>query len=291
MHTPVLLESVIKILKPEPGNFFIDGTVNGGGHAESVINFLAPAGTFLGVDLDGDAIQKSREHLKQSGLEKIILVQGNYADLPLILRENKLPLCDGLLLDFGFSSNQIENSAKGFSFLKNEPLDMRYDNNSGITAASVIQNLNAEKLSQIFWKFGEERKAGLIAKKIVEIRRRQPITTTFDLARIVESVSPRRSRIHPATKIFQALRIFVNRELENIENLLDKIPEIVKVGGRAAFISFHSLEDRIVKNSLKKLAKNGVAEILTKKPIIPGKLEIIENPKSRSAKMRALKII
>jgi len=216
-----------------------------------------------------------------------------------------------MLVDLGLSSDQLEESGRGFSFQKDEPLDMRYDarinsdfdadkrgyisvdqrNNRRISAAEVINNFSEKDLADIFWKYGEERFSRKIADKIVETRRKKPIRTSAELAEIVKSAFPKyRGKIHPATRVFQALRIYVNGELDNLEKLLKNSGQIMESGGRLAIISFHSLEDRLVKNYFREMAKNGVAEILTKKPITPTKEEINNNKRSRSAKLRAIKI-
>lgn len=297
MHTPVLLKQIEEILNPRPGEFFIDGTSDGGGHAAAVIGRISPDGTFLGVDWDKDMIEKLKikfENQKPK-LKNLVLVNGNYADLAGILKKYGLPKADGLLIDLGFSSGQIEESGRGFSFLKNEPLIMRYDSGDALTAADVINRFKEKDLSDIFYRFGGERYAKKIARKVIEERKKKPIETTFDLTAIVESAVPKnyeRGRINPSTRVFQALRIFVNQELENLEKILGSLPEILNSeSGRAAFISFHSLEDRIVKNEFKKLASEKKAMILTKKPVRPDAEEISRNPRARSAKLRALRML
>jgi len=319
MHKPVLLHEVIRILNPEgepsvpygacpqpgpacrqAGNFFIDGTIGSGGHAVEILKRIGPKGKLLGVDWDEQMIANCR--LQIADYKNAILIHGNYANLPEILKENNLPKADGLILDLGFSSEQLQG--RGFSFLKDEPLDMRYSANGEFriqnaecrisTAAEVVNSFNEKDLAEILWKYGEERFSRQIAKKIVEERRKKRILTTFDLAEIIKKAVPRnyeRGRIHPATRTFQALRIYVNDELGNLEKLLNNLPKILKAKGRTAIISFHSLEDRLVKNAFRELKTKKVAEILTKKPITPDEEEIRRNPRSRSAKMRAIKLI
>ncbi|OGG43056.1 16S rRNA (cytosine(1402)-N(4))-methyltransferase [Candidatus Jorgensenbacteria bacterium RIFCSPLOWO2_12_FULL_42_11] len=309
MHIPVLLKEATAVLNPKPGEFFIDGTVNGGGHAVAILEKISPAGKFLGIDWDENAI----ERLKIEGLKNCknaILVQGNYADLPEILEKIRkadpsIPLrANGLLLDLGMSSEQLEHSGRGFSFRKNEPLIMQYQSSSEIlTAAEIINSFKEEELADIFFKYGEERFSRKIAKEIIKERQNKRILTTFELVEIIKKAAPKnyeKGRIHPATRIFQALRIYVNSELENLEKLLknlDKIfpseanqPLAEKPKGRVAIISFHSLEDRLVKNYFREMAKQGKAEILTKKPIRPTFQETQANPRARSAKMRAVKL-
>ncbi|MCL5004602.1 MAG: 16S rRNA (cytosine(1402)-N(4))-methyltransferase RsmH [Patescibacteria group bacterium] len=303
MHTPVLLKESIAILDPKPEEFFIDGTVGSGGHSEAILEKIGPNGKLLCVDWDEKAI-KNLKNFKFKDLKKnVILVNGNYANLPEILKENNLPKADGLIVDLGFSSEQL-SSGKGFSFMKDEPLDMRYGDGE-MTAAEVINSFNEKDLADIFWKYGEERFSRQIAKKIVEERRKKRILTTFELVEIIKKAVPKfyeKGRIHPATRVFQALRIYVNRELENLETLLKNLDKIIKNKpphqtklwcggkGRVAIISFHSLEDRLVKNYFRQMAKEGLAEILTKKPITPSEEEIKNNPRSRSAKMRAIEL-
>ena len=317
MHTPVLLKEVVEILNPQPGEFFVDGTLGGGGHAVEIIKKISPNGKLLGVDWDKDAIErlkivfargKSPEGLKLKDYKNVILINNNYANLPEILKKIRkadpsIPLrASGLILDLGFSSEQLEKSGRGFSFLKNEPLDMRYSqemsNEKGemrnLTAVEIVNSFNEKDLADIFYKYGEERFSRRIAKKIIEERRKKRILTTLDLVEVIKKAAPRsyeKGRIHPATRVFQALRIYVNDELGNLEKLLKNIDKIIKNKGRIAIISFHSLEDRLVKNYFREMAKKGMAEILTKKPITATLEEIRKNPRSRSAKMRAIKLI
>lgn len=288
-HIPVLLNEVIKVLDPKPGEFFVDGTVGGGGHAAEIAKHIAPDGTLLMLDRDPDAIERARR--KSCHGVKTTFVEGNYAELPEILKEKNLGRADGLLLDLGFSSFQIEDAKRGFSFMKDGPLDMRYGGN-GETVAEAVNSLSREKLMEIFREFGEERRAREIASAIAAHRRKEKILTTGTLARVIEeAVGPRRGHIHSATKVFQALRIYVNRELESLETVLGRLSEIVVNGGRVAIISFHSLEDRVVKNRFRDLVKSGKAALIVKKPITPAYEEILKNPRSRSAKLRAIQII
>lgn len=284
MHIPVLLEETLNILNPKVGEFVIDGTIDGGGHAEKLLERVGSKGKLLGVDLDEAMIQGSRE--KFAGKENITLLNGNYIDLPEMLRNRKLGLADMLLLDLGFSSEQLL-SGRGFSFERDEPLNMNYA--EGTTPASVwLKKLKEQELADIIYRFGGERMSRRIAKAIKSTR---GIDTTKKLADAVRKALPgsyERGRIHPATRTFQALRIFVNRELENIETVLSELPQIVRPGGRVAIITFHSLEDKLIKDGFKKLAKDGLAELLTKKPIPATFQEIKANPRSRSAKIRGI---
>lgn len=298
IHTPVLLKESIAILDPQPGEFFIDGTAGSGGHSEAILEKIGPNGKLLGIDWDKNAISNLKSKISNNN---VILINGNYADLPEILKSLKAEKlkslkADGLIIDLGFSSEQLSppvGGGRGFSFMKDEPLDMRYGDGE-MTAAEVINSFNEKDLADIFWKYGEERFSRQIAKKITEERKKKRILTTFELVEIVKKAVPKfyeRGRLHPATRVFQALRIYVNRELENLETLLKNLDKIIKNKGRVAIISFHSLEDRLVKNYFRQMAKEGLVEILTKKPITPTEEEIRNNPRSRSAKMRAVKFI
>lgn len=296
-HKPVLLNEVIEAINPKPGDFIIDGTVGGGGHAASILEKIMPKGKLLAIDWDSDSLAAARAKIEakfpiSNSQFSIIWEQGNYADLPEILKKHKLPKADGLVLDLGLSSNQLERSGRGFSFLKDEPLDMRYSADR-VTAAEVINSFSEKELADIFYKYGEERHSRRIAKKIIGERRKKRILMTFALVEAIEKALPRGYRIkkHPATKVFQALRIYVNDELGNLEKALKNLNKVLKPGGKAAIISFHSLEDRLVKNYFKQLEKNGAAKILTKKPIIPSFDEIKSNPRARSAKLRAIEIL
>lgn len=316
-HTPVLLKEVIEVLNPQAGEFFIDGTLGSGGHAIEIIKKISPNGIFLGIDWDNESLKRFELKIKSLKLKgKIILVNENYADLPEILKKIRkadpsIPLrASGLLLDLGMSSEQLEHSGRGFSFSRNEILDMRFNPKSGNPAAEIINSFSEKELADIFYKYGEERFSRRIAKKIVEERRKKRILTTFDLVEAIKSAVPRRNieiskyrakRIHPATRVFQALRIYVNDELGNLEKLLKNIDKIIKNKGRVAIISFHSLEDRLVKNYFRETIKQDKAEFFppkadqpraeTKKPITATMEEIKKNPRARSAKLRAIKLL
>jgi 16S rRNA (cytosine1402-N4)-methyltransferase len=289
-HIPVLLKEVVEYLDPKPGDFIIDGTIGSGGHAEKILEKIGPKGKLLGIDWDKENIKSLKSKFKNHS--NAILVQGNYADLPEILEKEKLPEADGLLIDLGFSSGQLD-SGKGFSFQKDEVLDMRYGG-EGQTAAEIVNSLSEKDLADIFWRFGEERYSRQIAKKIVEERKKERILMTGRLVEIVKSAVPRnyeRGRINPATRVFQALRICVNDELGNLGSILGNLESILKNKGRVAIISFHSLEDRMVKNHFRQAAKEGKMSILTKRPVTASEEEAEINPRSRSAKMRAAEII
>ncbi|KKQ21637.1 16S rRNA (cytosine(1402)-N(4))-methyltransferase [Candidatus Wolfebacteria bacterium RIFCSPLOWO2_01_FULL_38_11] len=304
-HIPVLLKEVIEILNPKEGEFFIDGTLGAGGHAKEILKKIGSGGGFLGVDWDKEAIRKLKaEDFKNH--RNAIFVQGNYAGLPEILKKNNLPKADGLIIDLGFSSDQLEILGRGFSFLRDEILDMRYDVDSeNLTAAELINSFSEKDLADIFFKYGEERFSRQIAKKIVEQRKKKRILTTFDLSAAIEGAVPRnyeRGRIprsrsfaslrgrHPSTRIFQALRIYVNDELGNLKKFLENLEKVANSKGRVAIISFHSLEDRLVKNHFNELVKRNKAEFLIKKFIRASEEETRNNPRSRSAKLRAIQL-
>ncbi len=266
-HTPVLLKEVLELLNPKPGEFFIDGTAGAGGHSKAIQEKIGATGKLLAIDWE-----KTGE---------------NYADLAQILERKNFGKANGLLLDLGFSSEQI-GGGRGFSFQKDEPLLMTYDSNAE-PLREMLKELTEEKLAKIIKELGEERFARRIAKAIYERERRKPIETTFELAEIIRGAVPRsyeRGRINPATRTFMALRIYVNHELENLEKFLKEMDQILKAGSRVAIISFHSLEDRLVKNYFRDYAKAGKLEILTKKPLVASKEEASANPRSRSAKLR-----
>lgn len=311
-HIPVLLKEAVEILNPSNGDFFIDGTLGLGGHAREIAKRIGKKGTLLAIDWDGENIKRAESEIRDWE-PKVILANDNFADLNEILDENALGKADGLLLDLGFSSEQLEKSGKGFSFLKDEILDMRYEASaagqpvrrpeSGLarrrrsverqTAAEIINSFREEDLAEIFWRFGEERFSRKIAKEIVVSRRKKKILTTFELVEIIKKSVPKKyekGRIHPATRTFQALRIYVNSELENLEKVLSDLENILKPGKKAAIISFHSLEDRLVKDCFRKMAREGRAKILTKKPITASEEELKSNPRARSAKMRAISL-
>lgn len=291
-HIPVLLKEVVELLAPKRGEFIIDGTAGDGGHLAALLREVKKDGMVLGIDFDPSAVEELKEKFRSE--KNVILVNDNYAHTAEILEARHLPKADGLLLDLGFSSLQIGASGKGFSFQFDEPLDMRYQpDESRATAAEVVNGLTEQELADVIYKFGEERMSRRIAKQITHARRKKRITTTAELADIVKSALPKnyeRGRIHPATRTFQALRIYVNDELANLERVLARLPGILKSGGRVAVISFHSLEDRIVKNIFRDMQKAHKAELLTKKPIVAGREEVEENPRSRSAKLRAAQV-
>lgn len=291
-HKPVLLQEVIAIFNPRPGRIYIDATINGGGHSAAIAERIGPRGILVGVDLDCDLIEAAKFKIKKSKLKiKFIPLCENYANLKVIVEEHKLGGVDGILFDLGFSSHHIEKSGRGFSFRKNEPLDMRYNTKDNeLTAEKIINTWSREAIENLLQNYGEEQFARSIARGILRERNSKKIAATGELAKIVEQNVPAwylKRRIHPATKTFQALRIAVNRELENLEKVLPQAVELLKPGGRLIIISFQSLEDRIAKNFFKQKEKEGVLKVLTPKPLISSLQEVKDNPRARPAKLRA----
>lgn len=291
MHIPVLLKEVIDFLDPKPGEFFIDGTINGGGHAKEILKKISPGGTLLGIDWDRSLIEKTSQSLKSADSE-VILVCSNYAQTLELLR-NKDKRADGLLLDLGFSTEQIKSSGRGFSFEKDEPLYMTYSESEKPVAA-IIRELKENELADIIFQLSGEKYSRKIAKAIKLAGKSEKIISSAKLAEIIRSAVPKnyeKGRIDPATRTFQALRIYANQELQNLEQALGNIPFVLKSSGRAVIISFHSLEDALVKKYFKKFKEEKLVDILTKKPIEPTKEEIDRNPLSRSARLRAIQLI
>ena len=290
MHIPVLTKEVIEGFNPQSNENYIDCTVGNGGHTISILENTAPNGKVLGIDWDSASLATAKEKLKEKGLlSRVTLVQGNYADLEEIVKENKFSNVSGILLDLGYSSNQIDETDRGFSFKGKGRLDMRYNSSNPQTSEKILNFESKKDLEQIFKEFGEEQFAKQIAEQIIETRKDKNITTTDQLVEIVMSATPtwyHKRRIHPATKVFQALRIAVNRELDNLTNVLPQTVSVVKSGGEIQVISFHSLEDRVVKNFAKDTEE---IEIVTKKPITPAKKEVEQNPRSASSKLRTMK--
>ncbi len=286
IHTPVLLEEVIRLLVPVDGGIYIDGTLGLGGHAEKILQSCGPSGRVIGFEWDASALQLAQKRLAPYG-ERFYAQHRNYSEIMTGLAEIGIHKVDGLLLDLGVSSLQFDSGERGFSFQANGPLDMRMDKRTHRDAEEIINDFSKEDLADIFYYFGEERQARRIAAHIVAERTRNRITTTSHLARIVAAAVPKKfqpKKIHVATKVFQSLRIAVNKELDNLLALMDTITKILKPGGRVCIIAFHSLEDRLVKWKFK---DNPELYVLTKKPVVPDKEEIKMNPRARSAKLRA----
>lgn len=297
MHIPVLEKEVLKYLNPKPNENFIDCTINSGGHAFAILKKILPKGKLLGIDWDKDLIHYLKREIQKSKFRNnLILVCDNFVNLKRIVEKIKFKSIRGILFDLGFSSWHLEKSGRGFSFLKNESLDMKYhipqpQHSYGLTAEKILNDWSEKEIEKILKEYGEERFAKRIAKKIIKERKIQPIKTTFQLVEIVKNATPswyHRKKIHPATRTFQALRIAVNDEINNLKKVLPQALEILEKGGRMAIISFHSLEDRIVKNFFRDNAQLNQLKILTKKPITPSEKEIKNNLRSRSAKLRAI---
>ena len=284
----------MEILSPETGQKFIDATAGGGGHSLAILEKIYPNGQLLAIDLDRVALERVEKRIvaiNQNLKNNLILVQGNFADIDEIAKKNGLAKVDGIMADLGFSSDQLEQSGRGFTFKINEPFDMRYNVSQSLTAREIINQWPQEKIDEILKSYGEERFAGRIASEIIKSRQVKSIITTFELIAAVSRAVPKfyqHARIHFATKTFQSLRIAVNDELGNLERFLASSFGLLNGGGRLVIISFHSLEDRIIKNFFRQLKQEKLAEILTKKPIGPSTEEIKINPRSRSAKLRAI---
>ncbi len=286
IHRPVLLQEALDSLAPASGGLYLDGTIGMGGHASAILEASSPDGRLIGFECDQAAFALAAERLAPYG-ERVRLLHGSYAEALATLRDLGLAgQVDGLLVDLGLSSFQLDKSGRGFSFKGDEPLDMRMDTRLQHTAADIVNDAPEEELADIFYHYGEERQARRIAAHIAAARKQERIETSGRLAEIVAAAVPRPfhpKKIHVATKVFQALRMATNRELENIDRILDDGVEILKIGGRFCAISFHSLEDRLVK---RKFRDNPRYEPLTAKPIVPGEEECSTNPRARSAKLR-----
>lgn len=304
-HKPVLLDEVIEHLCCTPGKFFVDATVGGGGHARVILEKTAPDGQLIGIDWDERALVKARSNL-QSFEERLVLVRENFALTGSVLARLHIPAVDGILLDLGLSSFQVDEAERGFSFNLDGPLDMRMDTREKITAAHLVNTLSEEKLAEIIRNFGEERWHRRIARNIVRARDEEAIETTDRLAKVVYRAIPAGKRPrhrHPATRTFQALRLAVNRELDHLQTFLQGALDWLRPGGRLAIISFHSLEDRLVKQTFANWARScrcparspicqcegrPLVRLVNKKVVMPGKLEIKANPRARSGRLRVV---
>ena len=302
-HQPVMVDEAATYLITAPDGIYVDGTAGTGGHSLEICKRIAPEGRLICLDVDRTSLRLAEEQLASFG-DSVRLVKGSYADLDRVLQQAGIGNVHGILLDLGLSSYQLEHSGRGFSFLKDEPLDMRMDQDHGLSACELINTISMERLQEFLWSYAEERWARRIARAIIEERRKGPVTTSRQLARLIETTIPLKHRprkIHPATKTFQALRIAVNGELQNIADFLSKAPSILRSGGRLVVISYHSLEDRLVKQAFRErkdvgrhprklpdLPDSGPAlmRVLTKKGLRPSQAELIANPRSRSAIMR-----
>ena len=302
-HVPVLATPLMELLAPQPGHTVLDATVGGGGHAALLAERIAPGGTLIGVDKDEEALAEARDRLRPADV-RVVLVHADFRTLRSVLAEAGAAPVHAALLDLGVSSHQLDTPERGFSFRADGPLDMRMNPAEGSPASELVQTLPEAELARILWEYGEEPAARRIARAIVERRCVRPFEATADLASVIErAVGPRRrGDIHPATRAFQALRIAVNDELGALEEALAAMPEVLAPGGVVAVLSYHSLEDRIVKRTFLRwtgrcqcpprtpecrCGARAVAAVLTRKPIVPGDEEIAANPRARSARLRA----
>lgn len=288
-HIPVLCKEVVECLRPHDGGIFIDCTLGLGGHAQAILQAAGPQSRLIGIDRDAQSLQMAAERLKPY-LSQCVFVHEDFRNIDKILRRMQITEVDGILLDLGISSYQLNNPQRGFSFQEDGPLDMRMDQDSPISAFDLVNSLSEKEISSILKDYGEERWHNRIARYIIHQRSRHPIETTQELSGIVlKAMPPRKTwqRIHPATRTFQAFRIAVNRELESLDILLDQCVDLLKTEGRIAVIAFHSLEDRIVKHKFRALAQSGKVKLVVKKPLRPGEEEAGRNPRARSARLRA----
>jgi 16S rRNA (cytosine1402-N4)-methyltransferase len=286
-HLPVMTAEALQFLRPERGGLFVDCTIGLGGHARALLE--AGAARLIGLDRDPDALARARATLAPWA-DRVELVHADYRSLDAVLDDRRIDRVDGALADLGVSSLQFDEPGRGFSFQRDEPLDMRMDRSGGETAADLVAQSTERELADAIFQYGEERFSRRIARAIVAARPEQPIATTGRLAAIVRRAIPRRgpARIDPATRTFQALRIWVNRELDGLDRFIETAARRLRAGARLVVIAFHSLEDRIVKHTLRALQqRDALVEVLTRKPVVPGDQEVERNPRSRSAKLRA----
>jgi len=291
-HKSVMLDEVISFIKPGKGDIIVDATIGAGGHSRQILKMIEPDGLLIGIDRDAEILKIAGRYLSKIS-ESYKLYQADYVDLDYILDKLVISKVQGILLDLGVSSLQLDSLERGFSFSKEGPLDIRMDRTKGITAEDLLKRLSEKEMADIFWRYGEEGRSRRIAKAIIQERRRgTEIKTTTQLAKIVEKAldTPgkyqKKRRIHPATRVFQALRIAVNDELKSLEYFLNNVCEFLASGSRIVVISFHSLEDRLVKSAFRKGQDASSLKILTKKPLSPLDSEIRENVRARSAKLR-----
>lgn len=283
-HRPVMVNEVMALMDLRPGMVVVDGTVGSGGHSEIILKSILPGGQLIGIDQDHAALNRAKENLSGFG-NSFVLVHENFSAINKVIKNLGISNIDRVLLDLGTSREQLESNTRGFSFMRDAALDMRMNTEEQYTAGNLVNKLTEQKLEQLFKEYGEEPFAKRIAKAIVLARRKSPIKTTVELAQIISRAVPkkvsRKKRIHPATRVFQALRIAVNKELENLSTGLEESYNSLSFGGRFCVLAYHSLEDRIVKEFFKKRLT-----LLTKKPIQPTREEVLANPSARSAKLR-----
>jgi 16S rRNA (cytosine1402-N4)-methyltransferase len=298
-HQPVMVNEVVAHLELPKKRVVVDCTLGLGGHSQAMLSAMPVAGKLIAFELDSENLKTAKKNLKEFA-DQVVFLNENFANLAEELKKLKLKGIDGILLDLGLASTQIDNPEKGFSFRYEGPLDMRFDRRQKLTAAEIINTYPEKELIRIFKEYGEEKKSRKIAHEIAKIRKRKPFKTTLQLAKFIEKLCKREGHIHPATRVFMALRIEVNKELEKLEKALEQAVELLRGKGRIAVISYHSLEDRIVKNFFRMLSRDYVNEpgkmtttklvpklkIITKKPVVPTPKEVLQNPRSRSAKLR-----
>ena len=287
-HRPVLVEPVLRLLEPRPGQVILDGTIGLGGHAAALLPLIQPGGRYIGIDLDEELLAEARTRLAGSAEGALALYQANFADFPDVLAQAGLRNVDHMLLDLGVNSAHLADASRGFSFEREGPLDMRFDCRQELRALDLVNGLPERELADLFYQNAQEHNSRKIAKRICQVRHEGRIMTTLALARAVESASGRSGggRIHPATRVFQALRIAVNAELDNLRRFLERAAEHLRPGGKLAVISFHSLEDGLVKQFVRQAKAAGTMEELTRRPVIADPEERRSNPRSRSAKLR-----
>lgn len=288
-----MLEEILTLLKLKNGKTVVDATLGLGGHAIEIIKKISPRGRLIGIDRDKETLEIAKQKLSKYS-SQCKFVHDNFCNIDNILNSLKIKYVDGVILDLGVSSPQLDNPIRGFSFVNEGPLDMRMNRNSSISAFDLINSLSQKEIAAMLWKFGQERFSNRIAKMIIRRRNESAINTTTELAKLISQAVPypqRYYRIHPATRSFQAIRIAVNQELESLETFLSKIAAFMNKNGRICIISFHSLEDRIAKINFRNLAKTQKFRLIVKKPLIPKDDEVKTNPRSRSAKLRVLEKI
>ena len=282
LHTPVLPNEVVSFFNINPNGVYVDGTCGLGGHSKLILNNLSENGSLIAIDLDQDAIKESQLNLNNK-ISKIHFENNSYSNLPEILKKLNINSVDGILLDLGLSSMQLDSLDRGFSYSKNSNLDMRFNQNSRLNAETLINSSTEKELADIIYKYGEERKSRKIAKNICQIK---PLKNVQDLVWAIKKSTPPRFRNKTLARVFQAIRIAVNDELEKLSEFLDVFSDYLKIGGKIIIISFHSIEDRMVKRCFKKNSHSGILKIITKKPLTPSNIEIELNSRSRSAKLR-----
>ncbi len=303
LHSPVMIEEAVSYLRPRPGKTYVDATVGAGGHSDAILSSAGEGAKLIGIDADPDAVSIARRRLERFG-DRVSIVNTNFARIEDAVASSGTEKVDGIIADLGISGMQISQSGRGFSFSADEPLDMRMDTSLKITAADIVNTAGGRELTGIIKKYGEERFASRVASAIVREREHNPLKTSRELARIVSSAIPARfhpPKTHPATRTFQALRIEVNNEIGNLETFMEKAPQILNTGARMVVISFHSLEDRVVKKSFNFMSldcvcppglprcgcgKERAVKVITRKPALPSAEEILRNPRARSSKIR-----